>query len=205
MHWLLRSGPIRAFLAPIVLITLSSSLVAGQTPIDTAEFSARRAKLLAMVPDGIAVILGAEEHPYPVCFRQSPDFFYLTGIEEPGTVLLLNGVTKKVAVFALKRLQFGPSAVTPDLRSLDKPQERYGVAVLPMENFFTYFSFASGNRQVKKLYVQLTPPDNLLNARGEARIFNAMIQDQPLLGHPSMARRPSNGSVSQRRPSCSRT
>ncbi len=187
MHWPLRSVPTRAFLALIVFVTLSSPPVAGQTPIDTAEFSARRAKLLAMVPDGIAVILGAEEHPYPVRFRQSPDFFYLTGIEEPGTVLLLDGVTKKVAVFALKRLQFGPPAVTPDLRSLEKPQERYGIAVLPMENFFTYFSFASGNRQVKKLYVQLTPPDNLLNARGEARMFNAMVQDQPLLGHLSMA------------------
>jgi Xaa-Pro aminopeptidase len=122
-----------------------------------------------------------------VRFRQSPDFLYLTGIEESGTVLLLNGVTKNVAVFALKRLQFGAPSVTPDLRSLEKPELRYGIPVLPMENFFTYFSFASGNRAVKKLYVQLTPPDNLLNARGESRVFNAQILDQPLLGHPSMA------------------
>jgi len=187
MHWLLRSNPIRASLAFVVLVPLWSTPVAGQTAVDTAEFSARRARLLAMIPDGIAVILGAEEHPYPVRFRQSPDFFYLTGIEEPGTVLLLNGVTKKVAVFALKRLQFGPPPVTPDLRDLKKPEDRYGLSVLPMENFFTYFSFASGKQEVKKLYLELTPPDNLLNARGEARFFNAMIQDQPLLGHLSVA------------------
>jgi Xaa-Pro aminopeptidase len=185
MHRLLR--PVHAFLALIIPLTLSATQAPGQTAVDTAEFGARRARLLAMMPDGIAVILGAEEHSYPVRFRQSPDFYYLTGIEEPGTVLILNGVTKKVAVFALKRLQFGPPPVTPDLRSVEKPQERYGVNVLPMENFFTYFSFASGNREVKKLYVELTPPDNLLQARGEARIFNAMIQDQPVLGHSSMA------------------
>jgi len=187
MHWLLRPGLLRARLALTILLVLSPLPAAGQTAIDTAEFGARRAKLLAMVPDGIAVILGGEEHLYPVRFRQSPDFYYLTGIEEPGTVLVLNGVTRNVAVFALKRLQFGPPGVTPDLREVEKPQERYGVPVLPMENFFTYFSFATGNREVKKLYLQLTPPDNLLSARGETRVFDAQIVDQPLLGHQSMA------------------
>jgi Xaa-Pro aminopeptidase len=170
-----------------VLLALQPLPASGQTAVDTAEFGARRAKLLAMVPDGIAVILGGEEHLYPVRFRQSPDFYYLTGIEEPGTVLVLNGVTKNIAVFALKRLQFGPPGPTPDLRAVDKPKERYGVAVLPMENFFTYFSFATGNREVKRLYLQLTPPDNLLGARGENRAFDAQIMEQPVLGHQPMA------------------
>jgi Xaa-Pro aminopeptidase len=185
MHGLLRSGVLRAFLAFSVLLPLSSPITA-QTAVDTAEFGARRARLLAMVPDGIAVILGGQEHPYPVRFRQSPDFFYLTGIEEPGTVLVLNGVNRNITVFAVKRLQFGPPGVTKDLREEEKPKDRYGVAVLPMESFFTYFSFAAGNSGVKRLYVQLTPPDDLLHARTEARIFEGQRLDHPLFGHESV-------------------
>ena len=189
MHRLLPTHAIRAILAYTVLLSLSPRATVGQTAIDTAEFGARRTRLLAMVPDGIAVILGGEEHPYPVRFRQSPDFFYLTGIEEPGTVLMLNGVSKNIAVFAIKRPQFRSPAVTPDLRDMEKPQDRYGIPVLPMESFFTYFSFAAGDPGVKHLYLQLTPPDDLLHARSEARIFEGQALDHPLLGHPSVAGR----------------
>ena len=88
------------------LFSRCSSALPPRT-FDKAEFAARRAKLLARIPDGIAVVLGGIEHPYPVRFRQSPDFYYLTGLKEPGTVLVLNGVTKNAAVFALKRPEFG--------------------------------------------------------------------------------------------------
>ena len=40
------------------------------------------------------MVLGGIEHHLPIRFRQSPDFYYLTGLEEPGAVLVLNGVTK---------------------------------------------------------------------------------------------------------------
>ena len=80
--------------------------LAAQT-FDKAEFAARRAKLLEKIPDGIAIVLGGIEHPYPIRFRQSPDFYYLTGLEEPGAVLVLNGVTKNAAVFAVKRQDSG--------------------------------------------------------------------------------------------------
>jgi len=155
----------------------------AQAGFDKAEYAARRDRLLAGIPDGVAVILGAEEHPYPVRFRQSPDLYYLTGLEEPGLVLVLNGATKHATVFALKRPKFGPPSPTPDLRDVEKPQERFGIAVQPMENFFTFLSFAAWNPAVRKLYVQLSPPDDLLHSRGEARVANAVELDQPVLGH----------------------
>ncbi|MGH7498473.1 MAG: aminopeptidase P N-terminal domain-containing protein [Gemmatimonadales bacterium] len=85
----------------LALVCLPAPL-AAQDSLSMAEVAARRARLLAMIPDGVAVIMGGEEHPEAVRFRQSPDFFYLTGIEEPGAVLLLNGVTKGAVVFARK-------------------------------------------------------------------------------------------------------
>ncbi|HEU4474872.1 MAG TPA: Xaa-Pro peptidase family protein, partial [Gemmatimonadales bacterium] len=162
-------------------VLLPSAL--GAQDLDTAEFAARRAKLLARIPDGIAVILGGIEHPYPIRFRQSPDFYYLTGIEEPGTVLVLNGVTKNAAVFAVQRPEFGPS-VTPRLRDVEDAEKRFGLAVQPMESFFTFLSFAGSNPAVKKLYLQLTPPDAQIHARFEAQIFAAQAMDHPLFGQP---------------------
>ena len=88
-------------------------------------------------------MLGGIEHPYPMRFRQSPDFYYLTGLEEPGAVLVLNGVTKNAAVFALKRPQFGFRRLRPGSATWRMPQERYGIAVQPMESFFTFLSFTA--------------------------------------------------------------
>lgn len=173
-----------------LLVSLAPMRVSAQERVDTAEFAARRARLLAGIPDGIAVILGGEEHSYPVRFRQSPDLYYLTGLEEPGVVLVLNGVTKKAAIFALKRPKFGAPEPTPDLRDIDQPVQRYGLSVQPMENFFTFLSFAAWNPEVQKLYVQLSPPDDLLHSRGEARAANAIAMEHPVLGHepaPSQA------------------
>ena len=141
----------------LLAVLLFPSLAPAQD-FDKAEFAARRAKLLARIPDGVAVILGDVEHPYPLRFRQSPDFYYLTGLKEPGTVLVLNGVTRNATVFAVKRPEFGPSE-TPRLRDMENAEERYGIAVLPMESFYTFFGFAGTNAAVKKLYLQLTPPD----------------------------------------------
>ncbi len=164
----------------LFLALLPSALFAQD--FDQAEFAARREKLLAKIPDGIAVVLGGIEHPYPTRFRQSPDFYYLTGLKEPGTVLVLNGVTKNAAVFAVKRPEFGGPSLTPQLRDVEDAKQRYGIAVLPMESFFTFLSFAGGNAAVKKLYLQLTPPDAQLHARAEAQIFAAQALDHPLFG-----------------------
>jgi Xaa-Pro aminopeptidase len=180
------AGPVRLHrLLLSALLAILPTLLLAQVPFDSAEFAGRRAKLLEKIPDGIAVILGADEHPYPLRFRQSPDFYYLTGLEEPGAVLVLNGVTKNAAVFAVKRPEFGLPPATPWLRDQEKAQARYGVAVLPMESFFTFFGFASGNPAVKKLYLQLTPPDDQLHARMEMKVFEAQRLEHPLFGQRS--------------------
>lgn len=75
-----------------VLVVLTNS-TAAQT-FDKAEFAARRAKLFGQIADGVAVVFAADAHVHAVKFRQAPDFYYLTGIEEPGAMLLLSGPDK---------------------------------------------------------------------------------------------------------------
>ena len=187
MPWFAAPIPRRLGVALCLRLALTPTRLPAQAAFDKAEFAGRRDRLLATIPDGIAVILGAQEHEFPVRFRQSPDLFYLTGLEEPGLVLVLNGVTKKASVFALKRPKFGPPNPTPDLRDVPQPVDTYGLPVQPMESFFTFLSYTAWNPAVQKLYVQLTPPDDLLHSRGEARAASGIAMDHPVLGHAPAA------------------
>jgi len=49
------------------------------------EFAARRAKVLQQIGDAVVVMQGATETSSYEKFRQSNQFFYLTGIEVPRT------------------------------------------------------------------------------------------------------------------------
>ena len=47
------------------------------------EFAARRARVMARIGDGVAIVLGATEPPGELPFRQNNQSFYLTGVVEP--------------------------------------------------------------------------------------------------------------------------
>jgi Xaa-Pro aminopeptidase len=54
------------------------------------EFAARRASVVAGMPDGVLVALGAHEPSQDyISFVQSPSFYYLTGFKEPDAALIV--------------------------------------------------------------------------------------------------------------------
>jgi Xaa-Pro aminopeptidase len=87
-----------------VLVALSAVTVAAQPPLFTSafppeEFAAHRAALFAQIGDGVAVVQGAPETGSYLPFRQNNHFFYLTGVEVPRALLLLDGRTKTTMLF----------------------------------------------------------------------------------------------------------
>ena len=71
-----------------------------QTDFMAAEFAARRAKLYdAIGTRGIAVVQGASGVPGFSVFRQSNDFYYLSGVESAHAYLLLNGRTRTATLY----------------------------------------------------------------------------------------------------------
>ena len=67
-------------------------LSASGTEISHDEYKRRRAKLREALPDSLIVIFGATEQEsgeIRTGFFQSPDFYYLTGWNEPNAVLVL--------------------------------------------------------------------------------------------------------------------
>ena len=59
------------------------------------DFAARRKKVMEKIDDGILVLQGAELTEAYIKFRQDNNFYYLTGVEIPDAVLIINGKTKE--------------------------------------------------------------------------------------------------------------
>ena len=159
-----RSFAVYAF---IVSIALALSLsVSGQTQFDKAEFAARRAKVFEKIGDGAAIVFANEEHVHAVKYREAPDFYYLTGIEEPSAVLLLLGKTKQVILAAPKKPEWKLRSEGPGIHDIPDAAKIYGLdRLVRIDDLIGWFNF-SANR-VSKLYVPLSPPDQLQYGRGE--------------------------------------
>jgi len=168
----------RLIITSFVLFILPLT-VFSQQPFDKGEFAARRAKLFDKIPDGVAIIFAAKGQIYPVKFRQSPDFYYLTGLEEPDAVLVLSGAKRQIFIFAPKLSESRVNVEGPGIWQHENAKEAYGLTGLfPIENFFGILTFIV--KDAKKLYVPIMSPDNLQNARGEMENYEQRYMMHPV-------------------------
>ncbi len=71
------------------------------TMLPKEEFAARRAKVFEKIGDGVAVLQGATETSSYEKFRQSNQFYYLTGVPTPRAIVVLDGKAKSTTLFLL--------------------------------------------------------------------------------------------------------
>lgn len=87
------------------LVLLALALITATTPTattglaETTEYAARRARVMAAIGDGVAIVLGAATPESDVAFRQGNDFFYLTGVDVPDATLVIDGQRKESILF----------------------------------------------------------------------------------------------------------
>jgi Xaa-Pro aminopeptidase len=129
----------------------------------------------------MAVIFAAKEQLYPLKFRQAPDFYYLTGIEEAGAILVMMGPTKRTFLFALRRSEPMIRAEGPGIWQLEKREEVYGLTrVQPIEEFLSMLSFIPPG--VKKLYMLTGSQGNVQSGREELDFFESLELAQSITG-----------------------
>jgi Xaa-Pro aminopeptidase len=63
------------------------------------DFAKRRAKVMEQIGDGVAIMQGAELPEGFIKFRQDNNFYYLTGVEMPGAILIIDGKAKTSLLF----------------------------------------------------------------------------------------------------------
>ena len=161
-----------------------------QTDFMAAEFAARRAKLYdAIGTRGIAVVQGASGVPGFSVFRQSNDFYYLSGVESAHAYLLLNGRTRTATLYLPPR---------------DEGRERSEGKILSAEDS-TLVKRLSGVDQVRgleslardlvgadlirppalTLYTPLSPMETGNDSRDELLAGQARAASDPWDGRPS--------------------
>ncbi len=94
---------LRQTMAPVLaaILIMASALGAFEPGLlfDKSEYSARRGRLMDVIPDGVAVIQGAQPvlNYYP--FVQNNDLIYLCGVRIPNAVLVIDGVRRESILF----------------------------------------------------------------------------------------------------------
>ncbi|HEU4509429.1 MAG TPA: Xaa-Pro peptidase family protein [Pyrinomonadaceae bacterium] len=177
----------KLLITPLLLLVLAVSTFA-QSPFNKEEFVARRAKLFEQIPDGIAVLFAAKGQHYPLKFRQAPDFYYLTGVEEAGAVLVMVGPSKSAILFAPRRSEATIRADGPGIWQLDKREEFYGLTrVQPIEEFLPMLTFLG--QRAKKLYMLTGSQGNVQNARMELDYYETVEASQSIFGGLSESKR----------------
>ncbi len=148
---------------------------------DKAEFKARRARLMELIPDGVAVILGAEEaQPYERFF-QNNDFMYFVGLEQPDAALIIDGIKKEALLFLPA---VSPERRFPRMVPGEKAVDITGIAkILPLTRFTS--TLLAYQTEVENLYTPFQPQEKLTHCGRNNTLYFMNRTLDPWDGRPS--------------------
>ena len=162
-----------AILAGVVLLTAPTF---SQDGFDKAEYAGRRSRLMAQIGDGAAIFLGATEPASDVAFRQGHDFFYMTGVEIPDAILVIDGLRKEsVLFFTMNETTADGLAIPIDL--VRAPVAYTGIErAMPGEAFAGYLAGLVNRRQ--PLHTNFKPEE--IGPENSNEKFNALQKSMTL-------------------------
>jgi len=166
---MMRSARIRAMAALVLVAGLfAPALLAQRTGYSPEEFVRRRAALTGQVKDGAIVLFGDAAVPPATHFRQDNDFFYFTGNEDLGGVLVMVPFMRAGAYLFLpqrsaREIQYDGPGLLEDAAAKAKAGFTDVLAVGDLDEFLARMT----GRGAGKLYVRLSPRDALDGARSE--------------------------------------
>ena len=97
------------------------------TALPPEEFAQHRTALMEKIGDGAAIVEGATEYPGYMKFRQGNQFFYLTGVEAPRAIVLIDGRARTSTLYLQARNPRKESAEGPVLVPGEEAQKLTGI------------------------------------------------------------------------------
>jgi Xaa-Pro aminopeptidase len=177
--------------AAVVALSLSGLAQAGR-PFTAAfpkeEFAARRLRVAdAIGREAVALVQAAPTVHSSAMFRQSNEFFYLTGVGVPQAMLLIDGATKKSTLY-LPKQDASRAAVEGALLSSDDPAA--AVATIGMDDVKATDALeadlAARNRDGRRdLFVPFQPAEGSAESRDGATRRNTDAAADPWDGRIS--------------------
>jgi Xaa-Pro aminopeptidase len=169
-RWLLALGPL------VLMIALPSSGIAQYTGSQAVAdhggpqaFAVRRAQLAKTLGSGYFLLFARNEIPEATHYREDNDFYYFTGLQDPGAVLFLDIKTGAATLFEPAQAPRTAQVYGPNLLSLPaETQQPFGFAhILPVTDLDSFLSSALQSDAGSNLWIRLGFPDKADGARPE--------------------------------------
>jgi Xaa-Pro aminopeptidase len=151
------------------------------------EFAQRRQRLYEKIPDGIAILLGAEAPEAYVKFRQDNTFYYFTGVEVPDSVALLDGRTKQTTLFVPDRPIVSVSAEA-SVKPGAEGEAKTGMECVRSRSLLNEsLTRALSQENLQNVYLVLAPEETACVSRDQASMIQRRRQQDPWDGRTSRA------------------
>lgn len=161
-----------------------------QTDFPVEEFAQRRGRVMdAIGAEAIAIVQGAPGVDGFKVFRQSNEFYYLTGLETPHAYLVLDGRTRRTTLYLSHRNESVERSTGRTWSAEDTAEvtRLTGVdAVAPVE-LLSRQTFTSTMLRPPRpvLYVPFSPAEGEAQSRDELLGYQAGVAGDPWDGRPS--------------------
>src|SRR5262249_10180076 len=135
-------------------------------------------------PKSVAVLKGNEGMPGYVTFRQGNDFFYLSGVEAPGAMLLIDGATRQTTLFLPPKNEARERTEGPLLVPGDYAQQVTGIPrIVNVDSFAETLQRLTASHDT--LYTPIGPQELEAMSRDLAVRYNVERMNDPWDGRSS--------------------
>jgi Xaa-Pro aminopeptidase len=166
-----------------------AAAVLYQTDFPPAQFRTRHASVFDRIGNqAVALVPGAPAPDGFQLFRQSNEFYYLCGVETPHSYLLLDGRSRRSALYLphrdAARERSGDRLLTAE--DAEQVKSLTGVdAVHGIEELARHVGSMQIKTPVPMLYVPHSPAEGMASSRDELLHQMALISSDPWDGRPS--------------------
>jgi Xaa-Pro aminopeptidase len=132
-------------------------------------FAARRAELAKQLKTGHAILFARNDIPEAAHYREDNDFYYFTGLQDPGAVMLIDVEKGTTTIFEPQQAGRTAQVYGPNLLALPAAdQQSLGYStVLPIGNLDINLSMTLQRNPGGDFWVRLGFPDKADGARAE--------------------------------------
>ena len=151
------------------------------------EFSRRRHALAQDAKSGYLILFARNALPESAHYREDNDFFYFTGLQDPGAVLLIDLDKDETTIFEPQMSPRAAQVYGPNLLAMPEAEQKsFGaMKVLPLNLLDATLSRLVGSGKQVDLWARLGFPDKADGARAETGFDNAMQYMHPYGAAPA--------------------
>jgi Xaa-Pro aminopeptidase len=145
------------------------------------EFAARRAELAQKLKTGYVLLFAMTQEPPAAHYREDNDFYYYTGLSDPGAVMFMNVAKQSVVIAEPEQSPREVQIYGANLLSMSKDQQKalgYPV-VMPLTSLDPTLAFLFGSGVDNDLWVRLGFADKPDGARFETGRDYAVEYNNP--------------------------